>query len=708
MNAYEKAIEDGKYLLVDLLQGDEKVASLKAFKSMDISQIKKSLNLIVQNPNIQESSRKHLLLNTWKIYYKEKPPTIGEFLTEKWIGPTANSIYPKSFEILKEYWQPTSPYRNMILASAVGTGKSFMSTLSNLYIVACLVCMRDIKRFFGLSEATSILLAMISFTMDKAAQLLLQPFMNIILSSEKFRRVKLEEKIPSAMLETSDKIIWTTAGRMGSIQFMGDIHIMLASSPSALLGLNMISGTLSEISYFIEKGYSPEYIWRIYNDTKLRVQSRFGKRYFATSILDSSPNDIDSSPIDKYIFNGDAYKPDSADGIQRNYVVTGTAWEFTPWISPVWQETGNTFSVFRGTNGKPAKLLSKVDIDDKKYNEIDVVNVPIDLREHFVSNTTKAVKDFAGWPSGTLDKLIPDYGMIERIFDFRLKNIYTHIKVPSANDPTHLIWNLLEKEFFIKIKPEQWRIYRAPGAPRYLHIDMSETGDATGIGCCHPEIGEKDGKVRYVFDFTITILADKAKINLSSIPCFINDLRAKAGINVVKVTFDQWGSPDIIQRLKREDFNCEKLSVDIDKNIYYTFISYMANGLIKAGRSLYLKNNLKSLQEMKSPKGKIKVDHMKGKIDPKDATEDWELSYLGYYAKDTSDGACGAFWNCLQHFKGVPSYIWEEISFSDNSKSNIVSFEDYQQHATDKLKKELETKFNVALVVSSGESTNPI
>lgn len=693
----DKILNEGKYLIKDLLQGDESVANRNLFKEMDLEDLRESLNLIVNDPHMQDKQKKELIINSWKIHYKVKPPTMEEFLGEKWIGPTADSIYPRSNDILTDYWNPQSQYRNLVLASSIGTGKSFMSTISNLYIVSCLWCMRDIKKFFGLSEATSILLALISFTLDKASQLLLQPFINIITTSEMFRRVKTEERIPIAQRESPDKIVWSTAGRMGQVQFFGDIHLMLASTPEAMLGLNMISGTLSEISHFINKGYSPEYIWKIYNATKDRVESRFGNRYFATTIIDSSPNDIEFSPIDAFIFNGEADRPDASDGVKRNYVVTGPQWEFVPWKYPLWRKSGKTFPVFRGNSGKPAKLLSEEEA--KRADPDEVIQVPIDLKTNFINNVTKSVKDFGGYPSGLQDKLIPDFAIIDDMFDFRLKNVYTHIYAPSDQAPEELLWNTIKDDFFIKVQRDHYRFYRAPTAPRFLHIDLSEARDCTGIGICHPEMGEKDGRVYYVFDMTITIKADKRRINLSAIPAFVQDIVRFTGINIAKITYDGYQSAGDIQDLKRLGFDCERLSVDINPNIYYTFISYMANRLIKVGKSIPLKNNLKSLKEIRSEKtGKIKVDHMKGKTDGEDLTTDWEKSYIGRYAKDTSDGACGAFWNCLHSFHGVPHHMWEEIEVSSTKEtSDEERKKQYDKMTAQRLHQKIESKYHVAL-----------
>lgn len=654
---------DAPYLTTDLIQGDESVSKRDEFLDLNSDELRNALHIITSNPHISEEQRKYLLANSWKLHYRVKPPQIEEFLTEDWIGPTANSLYPRVKETLVEYWQPGSEYRNLILASAIGTGKSFASTVSSLYITTHLWAMRDPKKFFGLSQAASIVHAMISFTMSKAQQLLLQPFYQILLSSPKFRRIKQEEKLVMKQEEEyPDQICWTSAGKIGALQFYNDVHYMIASSPAQLLGLNMISAILSEISFFIDQGYSADYIWRIYNDSKGRIQSRFGTRYFATTILDSSPNDMEASPIDKYIFTGKAAND------KRNFIVTGAHWEHLPWKYPLFEKSGETFPVFKGSASEPPEMLSELDL--LKYSRDDIYDVPIDIKQLFIDDLTKSVKDYCGWPSGTQNKLVRDYNVIEDCFDESLKNFYTYIYAPADESPELLIWNQVVGKFFIHHGGGKYEFYRSPHEIRFIHIDQSESGDFTGIAMVHPEL-LTSGELVYVTDFTIAINPGKRRINLDAIRLFILDLKKKGGIKFGLITFDQYQSSSAIQFLKNKKLPCERLSVDRDPNPYLVAISLLNNRRIKSGRNLLLKNNIKSLQEIRTATGKKKIDHLKGKIDKDLATEDWVTSTIGFYAKDLSDAWVGAIWNAIHNYTLIPRYIYAVKKPNQTPKETI-------------------------------------
>lgn len=114
--------DDLYYQLTDFLSGDESLDKL--IDGIDMDSIRKTLSKISGDETVSQKTRTQLLAESWRINYRIKPPTIEEFLTPDWIGDMANSLFPHARRILTEFWQPDSPYRHLILASAVGLGKA--------------------------------------------------------------------------------------------------------------------------------------------------------------------------------------------------------------------------------------------------------------------------------------------------------------------------------------------------------------------------------------------------------------------------------------------------------------------------------------------------------------------------------------------------------------------------------------------------------
>ena len=656
----DKNPADAPFLIKDLLQGDTSVALRPQFQALQRPEVQKGLQLVLNNKHLSQATRQDLILNTWRINYREKPPTMKEFLTSEWIGLMADSVHPHIREILEDFWALQSPYRHLIMGNAIGIGKSTAAALHNLFVSVHLYLMRDPKRFFELAASTSIVQAFISFSMDKATQLLLQPFIQILTTSPKFRRVKQEEHLSSQQNKFPDQICWTTASKMGVLQFPGDIHYIVASSPAQLLGLNMIQSTMSEISFFIERGFSVDYIWRIYADSKARIFSRFGNKQLCGTVLDSSPNDLDVSPIDKFIFNGTAAKD------PENYVSIGSQWEMyekdpsrkrIKALYPRYAATGETFCVFRGNSGLPPEIVYPENVHN--YDPHEIYNVPIDLRRDFEEACEKNVKDICGWPANTSGKLISSTSRIEEIFTSQLKNTYSYIRVPSTEPADKLIWNQIKDKFFIQTGPERWEFYRAPRARRWLHFDQSETGDFAGIAMSHREYDLKKNEFIVVHDFTLAVTGGQnARINLDAFRTFAEDLRNIGKIDLQSVTFDRFQSSTTIQYLKEKGFNAKHFSVDTSVDPYISYAALVNIGCVKAGRNIFLKNNLKSLQEVRTDKGRRKIDHMIGKIIRDDGAH-WSVSSMGLCAKDVSDCCAATAYLLVHEDEGVPQYIYD-------------------------------------------------
>jgi hypothetical protein len=244
------------------------------------------------------------------------------------------------------------------------------------------------------------------------------------------------------------------------------------------------------------------------------------------------------------------------------------------------------------------------------------------------------------------------------MFSNQLKNIYSYIKAPADKRPERLIWDQVYKSFFIEVGQNQYEFYRSPKEPRFMHIDLAESHDSAGISCVHPEVNSK-GEIIIVTDFTIVVVPTKERINLESIEEFVYDLKRLGHLNLAFVTYDQYQSSQQRQNLEREEFETERFSVDNSVDPYYAYVSWLKNGRIKTGRNIFLKNNIKSLLEMKTEKGKKKIDHIKGRLIWDDGG-DWNTSLMGINAKDLSDSHCGACFHLINKFKGIPHSQWIE------------------------------------------------
>jgi len=188
----------------------------------------------------------------------------------------------------------------------------------------------------------------------------------------------------------------------------------------------------------------------------------------------------------------------------------------------------------------------------------------------------------------------------------------------------------------------------------------------------HREYDLKMNEFIIVHDFILAVTGGQtARINLDAFRTFPEDLRNLGKIDLHSVTFDRFQSSTTVQYLKEQGFNARQFSVDTSVDPYISYAALINIGNVKAGRNIFLKNNIKSLQEVKTTSGKRKIDHMIGKIIRDDGAH-WALSQMGMYAKDCSDCCAATAYLLVHEDEGVPQYIYDrnlDKPFDDESVS---------------------------------------
>jgi hypothetical protein len=659
----QKEIMDNLPALMDLLQGDMGVFK-EQLQGVDLDKLQIALQFILENEKLSDSQKNDLLANSWRVNYREKPPTPEEFLTSKYIGRMEDHIYPRVKKWFLEFFDESKPYRNAVLYPFIGAGKSTLAVLINLYICTHMALMRDPKKYLNQAPSAILTFALCSYNMKKATEVLLEPFINLLEVSDFFIKMRTREDMIRVEKQYQDdhvhgKIFWTTASMQGAsaMQFSNGMHFKLISSVQNLLGLTIVCGTMTELAFFREAGKGDDYIMRFFNDLKRRIDSRMKGNYWGRSILDSSPNDLES-PVDKYCMF-------EADKDDLNYVVKGSRWD---WVAEDYKFINDRFPVFKGGNGKPPTILSTAE----GYQPDDVLWVPKQDYQVFHDDLTKSLKDIGGIPQGNLDKIFYDYEKIERCFVPTMKSVYFCIKADARMAPYELIWKQIRDELFVK-SGNSYHFYYKPRIPRVFHIDQSISNDMTAIAFCHverkPQIqGASIDVIKdiiYVIDFVVPIHPFGGRINLDAVREFITDIYTKGGIPIIKGSFDTFQSEASIQHLERYGIEMDHVSVDDSLDPYMTLAQVVEQGNLKLGRNIFFKNNLRSLR-MSSTKiaKKLKIDHSLGDtINPSGADYAWDTSLLGINAKDISDAVAGAIYNAKMNLATDGTnllQIWDE------------------------------------------------
>lgn len=123
LQANKKEFNNSQDMLKDLLQGDPYAFKKLESMNLDMKAIKLALDTLTSRPGLDEKDKYNLLSESWRVAFRDRPPTPEEFLTEKYIGPTAKTIYPRIRKIFLDFMDPTQTARNLVLYPFIGFGK---------------------------------------------------------------------------------------------------------------------------------------------------------------------------------------------------------------------------------------------------------------------------------------------------------------------------------------------------------------------------------------------------------------------------------------------------------------------------------------------------------------------------------------------------------------------------------------------------------
>jgi len=638
----------------------------KEYNSLPINEKKELYDLYFEPSTIFETRQR-----LEKILFYKTPPTVEEFLNPDngWLDiNTAGSIFPYIKEDLKNILDPVNINNLVVEYGSTRRGKTFKAVLIMYYIIIFIHHLREPAMYYGLSPLTRLCIYMISFKYDKTRQLYLEPMYEIMRQSRRCKQVKFQEQVRKLQKEQGrDIIIWSKASETGEITLASGLQIQLGNKdPNTILGSSILTAFVSEIAFFCnEAGATEEKIFELYTNTASRIKNTVRDQYLAFVYLDTSANDSESL-IENHIIKELQFK-------KRTYFSWKSLWEARPDLFPIWQQTNKTFRVINGNGQIPTQIVEH-DFQLVNVPKHLIIEVPIDAYDQFKTNLVKEIKDMAGQPTIKENKFISDLTVIDRMFDNDLIHNVEGILYADAGDkPEELLWNQLKSEFFSFTIDGKYKIKRAPSEMRWIGWDNATSlkGDVMGISAVHKEWSRALNTTIYVVDFSFAVGPKEKGISLDAPPCLVLDMIKNGNMYIHGIGSDTFQSFGQKQFLDRNNIKLITQTTDKDTSIYQYLYTCLNNGIIKAGRNIFLKNNLNSLIVTKTDKGKEKVDHVNGTLYNK-YQGDYEHSKCGINAKDVSDSLAQAVYLAYSHDDYIPCTCYEDENRRMSSKKEDV------------------------------------
>ena len=399
-----------------------------------------------------------------------------------------------------------------------------------------------------------------------------------------------------------------------------------------------------------------------------RMQSRFmkGNKLPTLNIIASSKGS-DQSFLDSYI-----------EMKKQNESKTTLIIDEPQWVIRTDKDSPIKFYVAVGDKFKASEILP-IDASEELVNSYrdkgySMLQVPSGYYETFKDNVELALTDIAG---------ISTTSALKYISGVRLKEIKTNsylnpfnrdiIKVGTNDDFQY-------SDYFDLSRVSD----KDKSLPLYVHLDMSKTGDKTGIGGVWIS-GKVGDEAHFKVAFSVSVEAPKGyEISFEKNRNFIRWLRSQ-GFKIKGVSSDTYQSAQIQQQLTADKFDVKIISVDRLDNASGTKqkiclpYAYLKNAIYEKKLTLYDKCDLLTDEIVNLEReADGHIDH------PDQGTKG---------SKDQIDSICGALWNASQNIDQFSFDYGEDLAAIQNVSADDGL--DYKQKKlTEDFQSELEKMFN--------------
>ena len=558
--------------------------------------------------------------------YEEIPVDIEVFLRDKkYLGnglindEGKFTVYPYWVDTLKKIFpdslQPAQ-YNTLALTGAIGLGKSFMAVLVMLYELYRMLCLKNPYTYYGLQPIDKITFAMMNITLDASKGVAWDKMQQLLQSSEWFMN--------HGTVSGNVNVEWNPPK---------GIELIAGSLPRHILGRAVYCAFLDEISFQpnqdVEK--QKEKAKELVSAASTRMQSRFMKGdKNPTILIIASSKRTQQSFMETFIHKRKEMESKTTLVVDE-----------PQWVIRNDKDSNIKFKIAVGNKFLQSEVIplnaTPQDLQEYRNRGFNLLDVPIGYYEQFVEDIDKSLQDIAGISTTSSSRYISGVRLKE-VKNPQLKNPFERdiIEVGNAENDTAQYYNFFNMENVPQNMKEK---------PLYVHLDMSISGDKTGIAGVwikgskpHVEGEPESRDGLFQLAFSVSVKAPKGyQVSFEKNRQFIYWLKEQ-GFNLKGVSADTFQSYDLLQALQARNIPTEIISVDkLTDRIclpYQFFKNVIYEKRIEMYDSTLLTEEIIGL-ERNNNTGKVDHTPLGG----------------GINSKDQSDAVCGSLYAASKHIE---------------------------------------------------------
>lgn len=588
--------------------------------------------------------------------YNEIPVDISTFLHDpNYLGAALTNaegrftLFPYWEELLKKiYPDPLQPakYNTLALTGAIGIGKSTEAVIIGLYELYRILCLKDPYVYYGIMNIDTISFAVVNISLDASKDVAWDKMQNMLKASPWF--------MAHGTLSKSMEPEWRPSAD-------SKIDLICGSLPRHFIGRALWWSFFDEISFQpnqdVEK--QKQKAIELVSSAAARQQSRFmrGEKNPTIMVLASSKR-TEQSFLETWIENK-----------KKNESKTTLVVDEPQWVIRTDKDASRTFKVAVGNKFLSSEILplnsTDEDADVYRNRGFKIIDVPMGYYENFLDDIDIALTDIAGISTTNLSTYISGERLAQTKFDGKNPFTKDNITVGNAVDD-----KVQYSDFFdLSEVPADMK-----SKPLFIHLDMSLTGDKTGIagvwikGKRPPREGVPESK-EAVFQvaFCVSVKAPKGhQVSFEKNRNFIRWLKEQ-GFRIKQITCDTFQSASLLQELQAEGFNASILSVDRVKDNVCEPYQYVKSAIYEQRLLIPNKGTTLLTEEFLG----LERNNTNGKIDH---------SPQSINSKDSADAVTGACYTASQHVEEFAFDYGETLSTITNFNTRI---DDKQQMVVD-------------------------
>lgn len=589
--------------------------------------------------------------------YDRTMVSIDDFLENpNYLGVLRKNIFPKWREDMRSFFSEDSVKREWVFSGSIGTGKTTIARIGSLFKLHNLLCLRFPQATFGLTPEAPITMTFIGISQKKAKETALKPFVSLLRMCSAFEELDDQNKL---LTYSGDKLPFCYNIADNVVRFSKNISVNVSSSIDDLIGQNIFCAFFDEA----ESGGNTREVLELYTELKNRIKSRFGiSRYSFASIISSARKQ--NGVIQTYLSR---LTPEDLLHVQVS--------EYTKWdvVTPSGQDplAEGFFYALNGSTNFPSQMLTLIEGELwEKNTELipsgtELLKIPLMYYSDFKQNLEKALQDIAGRPTATNANLFADVSTVQdtRLVPSLRISIPTVVQgIAQQKQLEHDMLAYLPAMCTIKAPnadaKRDTRWYRYNSAPRYMHVDLAEVGEAA-LCMLHKELDMDTGLVVYVVDLLVTFYSP-TRIRLESIYEFGWAVKRKYGFNIHTASYDQYQSATFRQRAEEDCFAQNNILLSLDRipDAYRYAANVTSQGCFKVG---HCSENDGLLDQMRAV-----AEDENGKIVKPMLNQKNHL--------DALDAIVGAMWNAYQNRLDVPHVMYTAANAdAEQSKEALIA-----------------------------------